>query len=115
MVIVLAALCALVVTSIASASAMAAGPVLLDIFGNPICADGSLDDGAPHKHGNGAMPDCCVFACAGKHLQAFTPPRGPSLATRDRRAGADLLLPEAPALRRSERTPSNPRAPPRTA
>lgn len=114
MVIVLAALCALVVTSISSASAMVSGPVLLDIFGNPICADGSLNENSPHKRGNGAMPDCCVFACAGKHLQAFTPPSGPVLATRDIRDGADNALPDEPTRGRSERTPSNPRAPPRT-
>ena len=113
--IVLTALCALVVTSISGASAMAAGPVLLDIFGNPICADGSLDEGSSHGHGKGHTPDCCAIACASLHMQAGEPPQ-PVVVALPAYSGSTSIYPLTTLrLTRSQRTPANPRAPPRTA
>jgi hypothetical protein len=112
MAVVLAALCALVVTSISSASAMAAGPVLLDIFGNPICADGSLNTGSPHRHGDGHVTDCCVLACAGMKVLADLPPEPQALTAPSFESVVAAISPSAPSVARQERTPANPRAPP---
>lgn len=113
--IVLAALCALVVSSISGASAMAAGPVLLDIFGNPICADGSLNEGSPHRPGSGHEPDCCAIACASLHMQAGEPPQHVAVALPAFSGSTSIYPLTTLRLTRSQRTPANPRAPPRTA
>ena len=111
----LAALCALLLASISGTSAMAAGPVLLDIFGNPICADGSLDAGSPHRQGKGHEPDCCIIACSSLHMQAGEPPQPLDLALANPRHSAVAAPPAVLHPPRSEHTPANPRAPPRTA
>jgi len=113
--IVLTALLALVVTSVSGATAMAAGPVLLDIFGNPICADGSLDEGSPQRHDKRQMPDCCLLACAAMKLQAGVPPQTPQAAAPTFEMAVASVLPDTVSVARGERTPANPRAPPRTA
>lgn len=113
--IVLAALVALLVASVSGASAMAAGPVLLDIFGNPICADGSLNNGSPQRHDKQHMPDCCVLACAGMKLQADVPPQTPQPAEPTFETAVAIVATDTVFVTRGERTPANPRAPPHTA
>src|SRR5690606_25306243 len=97
---------------IGSAAAMAAGPALLDIFGNPICADGSLDGGSSPGHGKEQMPGCCILACSGQHVQAGLAPQSPELPAPSIHALGEIIAAGYASPARSDRTPANPRAPP---
>ncbi|EXL09689.1 DUF2946 family protein [Aquamicrobium defluvii] len=107
----------LVLQSLLGAFAMAAGPerLQLDAFGNVICTHegiGELPDGAQPAH----FPDCCVLGCNLAAPLLANPPApvaletGFGFATLSFRTGSQDHLSFA-----RQRSPANPRAPPKTA
>jgi len=117
MAVAVAAAWFLALQSLLGAFAMAAGPrpLQLDAFGNVICTHegiGELPDGSQPAH----LPDCCVLGCNLAAPLLASPPSpvaletGFGLATLSFRMGSQDHLSFA-----RQRSPANPRAPPKTA
>lgn len=109
------ALVAAFVLALQSALAVAAAPVQRDIFGNPICADGSGGQSPGGGHDGEHLPDCCLLLCASASPTAADAPAPmvwPPIVRADRTiAPATSQV----AARQNRRTPANPRAPPAAA
>ncbi len=94
------------------AAARAEHPVLLDIFGNPICVTGI--DGADHsvpQPGGHADQNCCMLGCAATGTALATAPAAFAAVSRHESAivhvPVDGIVVPAPGHR-----PGSPRAPP---
>lgn len=95
--------------------AAAASPVLLDVFGNPLCISSASGVASEEDHGDhGSMPDCCIIACS-----MFAP------TTADERAPRSLYNPLVKTAQQTEpvyesviisfaleHSPGSPRSPP---
>lgn len=96
-----------------AALAVAAPPVQRDMFGNVICADGSggQKPGDPGQHRT-HLSDCCMLSCGSAFEASADLP--PSTEWQPRLlAGEAVANPPATILvRRQQRSPANPRAPP---
>lgn len=109
-VVALVAAAVLVLQSLAIAQA--AHPVLLDIFGNPICITGS--DGSNHSvpgRGNHENGDCCLLGC-GVAGAALPPAPAVVAAGWGDRMPALVVLTPAIVVPSPGHRPGNPRAPP---
>ncbi|MFD2052220.1 DUF2946 family protein [Mesorhizobium calcicola] len=116
--VALVAACLLLLQSTLGAFAVGTGPNAsqLDAFGNVICTrEGAtqLPGGSPQPS---HLPACCVLGCS-MFSTAFAPPSDAGLALGSLSfETVAFVLPAAIHLDFArERSPSNPRAPPRTA
>jgi hypothetical protein len=108
----------LLLQSTLSAFAFATGPAAsqIDAFGNVICTHegtAQLPDGGPHPS---HLPACCMLGCS-MVSAAFAPPPDAGLALASLSFEAVVFIfPAATHLDFArQRSPSNPRAPPRAA